>query len=222
LAGFRARFEQELAVQQGNLTEAGEAEGTQALVEAWARYGERYAEFQSTREPAVLRALYFTELQPAFERVKQSADHVLVLNQDAMLRKSDAKERPPRPNRLVRSRCGLSLGVWVRALPLAPAGRSCHARRAQVGEGDAGARVDGRRARAARGRVQHHGRGLKRYRESTPASCWRRTARRSPDRQLADPACSSWRWRAPLTRTSAERAASALGVSRPWTRSAPC
>lgn len=176
LTEFRRRFEQELRVQEGNITEPGEAEETHALGAAWARYRDRYTGFQSEREPGLLRAVYFEDLLPAFEQVKQQIDHVLELNQDAMLRKSDAAERSARRlNTLVVvvALAGCLVGVWgSRALTsrlLRPLSVLAHAAR-RLGEGDvsARARVDGE-DELARLAVEFNtmAERLKRYREST-------------------------------------------------------
>jgi signal transduction histidine kinase len=82
----RDAFETELRRQEENLTEAGEDAITARLREGWSRYLEHYAEF--TRAPSA--TVYFAELEPRFVAVKSTADEVLALNQDAMLRKSDA------------------------------------------------------------------------------------------------------------------------------------
>lgn len=176
VAELRARFEEELRVQQGNVTEPGEAEGTRALGLAWADYGERYAKVQTFGDAVALRADYFAELLPAFERVKQSADHVLALNQDAMLRKSDAAERSARRlNTLLVAIAvaGCLVGVWgssaLTSRLLRPLSVLTHAAR-RLGEGDveARARVDGKDelARLA-GEFNTMAERLQRYREST-------------------------------------------------------
>jgi NtrC-family two-component system sensor histidine kinase KinB len=175
-SAYRARFEQELGVQQSNVTEPGEAEQTRALAGSWARYVEGWAEFERRSETAEVRAFYFAELQPAFERVKQRADQVLALNQDAMLRKSDAAERSARRlNTLLVSiaLAGCLLGVWgssaLTSRLLRPLTVLTHAAR-RLGEGDVEARalVDGQ-DELARLAVEFNtmAERLKRYREST-------------------------------------------------------
>lgn len=81
-------FEAELAVEEANLTEPGEAAVAASLREAWTRYRAAHARFVAA-PPDEARARYFDELLPAFEAVKRDAGRVLALNQDAMVRKSD-------------------------------------------------------------------------------------------------------------------------------------
>lgn len=82
----RDAFESELHRQEENLTEPGEDAVTARLREGWTDYLERYAAFTS----APSATSYFGELEPRFVAVKSTADEVLALNQDAMVRKSEA------------------------------------------------------------------------------------------------------------------------------------
>ena len=84
-------FESELVVEEGNLTEPGEPEITASLRKRWVAYQERYEVFLAA-PAAEQRAIYFSDLLPAFLRVKDDADRVLALNQDAMAQRSDAAE----------------------------------------------------------------------------------------------------------------------------------
>ena len=176
LAALRQRFEQELGVQQGNITEPGEAEATRELRAAWERYGQAFAPFAEKGDPAELRAAYFAELLPAFEQVKQGAEQILALNQDAMLRKSDAAERSARRlNALLVSvaLAGCLVGVWgsgaLTSRLLRPLAVLTYAAR-RLGEGDveARARVDGGDELAQLAiEFNTMAERLKRYREST-------------------------------------------------------
>ncbi|HEX2570470.1 MAG TPA: ATP-binding protein [Polyangia bacterium] len=86
------RFEAELAVQEGNITEPGEIESTRRLRERWTAYRGALDRFQS--RPAGERAdAYFTGLEPLFLGVKGAADEVLSINQDAMVAKSERARR---------------------------------------------------------------------------------------------------------------------------------
>lgn len=85
------RFEAELRVEEGNITEPGEAEAARALRAAWTGYRERYEAFLAA-PPESMRALYFQGLLPQFREVKAATDRVLALNQDAMVAKADASE----------------------------------------------------------------------------------------------------------------------------------
>ena len=176
VTAFRQRFAHELHVQEGNVTEPGEAEGTQALGEAWARYVEGFASFESNADSASRHAFYFAELLPQFEQVKQRADQILALNQDAMLRKSDAAQRTAqRLNTLLVAIAfaGCLVGVWgssaLTSRLLRPLSVLTHAAR-RLGEGDveARARVDGK-DELAQLAVEFNtmAERLKRYREST-------------------------------------------------------
>ncbi|WP_375742568.1 ATP-binding protein [Corallococcus interemptor] len=88
-AAQRPPLETELGVQQGNITEPGEAEATQRLRTAWTRYREAFDVFLQARDPDAARTRYFESLAPAFQEAKAAAASVLALNQDAMVRKND-------------------------------------------------------------------------------------------------------------------------------------
>jgi two-component system, NtrC family, sensor histidine kinase KinB len=89
-----AKFEQELALQQQNVTERGEPEATAELGRRWLAYRAAYARL--TANPAaheVYEAAYFATLNPLFAATKDAADRILNLNQDAMVRKRDQARR---------------------------------------------------------------------------------------------------------------------------------
>ena len=90
---YRPIFETELKVQEGNITEAGEKEFTQGLRASWTDYLAKFDRLQKTTTPDEARRLYFSELEAAFYKVKGAADEILAINQDAMVRKSDAVRR---------------------------------------------------------------------------------------------------------------------------------
>jgi len=89
----RPRFESELKVQEGNITEPGEREVTQRLRQFWNDYREKFDRLEKMNNAEGAKQFYFGELEPAFERVKNAADEILALNQDAMLRKSNEVRR---------------------------------------------------------------------------------------------------------------------------------
>ena len=89
----RPLFEAELKVQEGNITEPGEAEVTTRLRVLWTEYQRKFDHLVELKDPQASRQFYFTELEPAFEKVKNAADEILALNQDAMVRKSDDVQR---------------------------------------------------------------------------------------------------------------------------------
>jgi NtrC-family two-component system sensor histidine kinase KinB len=84
-------FERELATQESNVTEAGEPQATGALRARWDVYQGRLRAFMplETATESERRRAYFARLQPAFLAVKEGADVILAINQDAMVRKSD-------------------------------------------------------------------------------------------------------------------------------------
>jgi signal transduction histidine kinase len=86
----RLRFEAELAVQEGNVTEPGEAQVTRRLRAAWAAYLKVQAAAGSTGQPL---AAYLAEVQPASRAVRRLTGEILDLNQDAMVRKSNQARR---------------------------------------------------------------------------------------------------------------------------------
>src|SRR6476646_8139507 len=90
---YRPLFEAELKVQEGNITEAGEKEFTQGLRAAWMDYQIKFDRLQKTATTEEARRLYFSELEAAFYKVKTTADEILAINQDAMVRKSDEVRR---------------------------------------------------------------------------------------------------------------------------------
>jgi NtrC-family two-component system sensor histidine kinase KinB len=88
----RDLFEKEMVVQEGNLTESGEPEATARLRRDWDEYRSALARFETLPDRVTRTDLYFSTLEPAFLRVKNAADQILALNQDAMVRKSDRAE----------------------------------------------------------------------------------------------------------------------------------
>jgi PAS domain S-box-containing protein len=93
------RFEEELSVQERNVTEAGEQEATRELRDRFQRYRAESESLVGMRDPEELRQRYFAEMQPLFSQVEAAADRVLQINQDAMVRKSDEARRLARRSR---------------------------------------------------------------------------------------------------------------------------
>src|SRR5512137_1562737 len=83
---LRDRFESELRIQEGNLTEPGEGELTERVRAAWTAYlaAERSQEGANDRLPA-----YLGSLQRDSFALRAAIEDVLSLNQDAMVRKSN-------------------------------------------------------------------------------------------------------------------------------------
>jgi len=108
-AVLRDRFESELKVQEGNVTEPGEGEATERLRAAWNGYRDQEREQAAAREKL---SAYLGPLQNVSMAVRSSIDEVLALNQDAMVRKSNQARRSAQ--RLLH----LMLGATVAALAL--------------------------------------------------------------------------------------------------------
>jgi len=90
---YRERFESELQAQERNITEPGEAEMTRRMRDAWGMYKRRLDHFITTADPRESGRVYFDALEPAFLDVKKTADDILAINQDAMIRKSEEARR---------------------------------------------------------------------------------------------------------------------------------
>jgi two-component system, NtrC family, sensor histidine kinase KinB len=138
----RPIFEAELKVQEGNITEAGEKEFTEGLRQAWTDYQAKFDRLLKGATAEEARQLYFSELEGAFLKVKASADEILAINQDAMVRKSDAVRRTAeRMNTitLIVALIALVLGLFISTLltrrmlqPLSTLSEATH----RIGEGN--------------------------------------------------------------------------------------
>jgi NtrC-family two-component system sensor histidine kinase KinB len=142
------QFEEELRVQEKNITEPGEAEATRALGDQWTKYRDAWRTYRELSDPAALRERYFSVLQPDFVRVKDAAERILEINQDAMVRKSDEARRAAERSRgllFVATVAALGLGLLasasLTARALRPLSRLSMAVR-RIGEGDLEARAD--------------------------------------------------------------------------------
>src|SRR5579859_2507290 len=147
VAVHRPRFEAELKVQEGNITEPGEREATQRLRHLWERYTEKFRAFEALGNPEAQKAAYFAELHSAFTAVKEAADEILTLNQDAMVMKSDhargAAERLTRTTVtgfVLALAAGLFLSAAFTYRALRPLSSLIQAAR-RIGEGDLEIRV---------------------------------------------------------------------------------
>jgi signal transduction histidine kinase len=100
----RPRFEAELDAQQHNITEVGEAEATAKLAKGWKEYLALYDQLTALTgvantpagpqaDPTDAKRFYFAKLEPELLAVKDAADLVLAINEDAMVRKSDLARR---------------------------------------------------------------------------------------------------------------------------------
>ncbi len=140
------RFEAELAVEEGNITEVGEREAASALRQRWTEYRASFVQLRAQPADAAA-ALYFDRLAPAFLATRAAAERVLTLNQDAMLHKSDrAREQAARMGTVMvsASLAALLLGVIVSGLLTSrlvlPVAR-LRAAADRIGAGDFSARV---------------------------------------------------------------------------------
>ncbi|HEY2729096.1 MAG TPA: ATP-binding protein [Polyangia bacterium] len=129
IARHRRKFDEELATQEGNITEAGEAAVTRQLRQAWNRYAQVLAAYETLGERPARDPAYFSRLAPAFARVNQLEDQILAINQDAMVRKVERAERRAREfDRLVVGAVVLALAlgllssVWLTTRMLRPLG----------------------------------------------------------------------------------------------------
>jgi NtrC-family two-component system sensor histidine kinase KinB len=92
----RKRFEVELAVQEGNITEAGERDATARLRARWMEYQATFDHFLQLSDPGAVRTAYFDEVHPSMRRVKAAAGEILAMNEDAMVRKSEVAQHAAR------------------------------------------------------------------------------------------------------------------------------
>jgi two-component system, NtrC family, sensor histidine kinase KinB len=138
----RPIFEAELKVQEGNITEAGEKEFTEKLRATWLDYLSKFDRLEKSATPDEAKRLYFAELEASFYAVKTAADEILAINQDAMVRQSDAVRRTAeRMNTITISvaLAALALGLFISSLltrrmlqPLAALSEATH----KLGEGN--------------------------------------------------------------------------------------
>ncbi len=140
------RFSDELTVEENNITEEGEGPAAAELHRRWDVYRGHYAALAGLEANAAAAA-YFRDLAPDFLAVRDAADRILDLNQDAMLQKSDrAREQAASVGRVM---VGASLGAlllgivlssWLTNRLVQPVAR-LRAAAHRIGAGDFGARV---------------------------------------------------------------------------------
>jgi signal transduction histidine kinase len=138
------KLEAELTAQEHNITEPGEREATAKMRAAWQTYRAAVA---AARATPTGEDGYFATLLPAFLAVKDGADGILAMNQDAMIRKSDrAQELAQKSNTLLVavSFLGLVLGLIASSImtsrvlrPLGVLGQTAR----RLGEGDVAVRA---------------------------------------------------------------------------------
>ena len=89
----RPRFESELYVQEHNITEPGEAEATALLRRRWQNYLGALDGFLRAAQGQSSADAYFQDLLPRSKDVKEQADVILTINQEAMVDKSEEVRR---------------------------------------------------------------------------------------------------------------------------------
>src|SRR6202171_2289224 len=104
LREHRARFDASFQKAENNITEAGEREAIEAIrrdrdgyYQVFDAFMARVNQTQGTRtqgvtrdEESSLRNEYFTHLEPVFNKLRAECEHLLQLNQGAMVGKSEA------------------------------------------------------------------------------------------------------------------------------------
>ena len=90
---YREQFERELAAEASNITEPGESEAVTKLRVSWMNYERVLAQFHAENTTANRREISLDSPHRAFSKVKDAADAILDINQDAMVRKSERTER---------------------------------------------------------------------------------------------------------------------------------
>jgi len=88
LREHRARFDQNLQRAKNNITEIGEPEAIEAIRNDRDTYYQKFDAFINKRRQE--NSEYFTQLEPQFNKLRADCEHLLQLNQRAMLAKSEA------------------------------------------------------------------------------------------------------------------------------------
>ncbi len=111
----RPKFEEQLGIEQGNVTLPGEQELADELTRLFRRYLAAADRFFAlpTQEEERRTAIYFGELEPTFNEIRKRADQVLNINHDNMT----AMDRRARENADLSVR--LMIGALLGAIALA-------------------------------------------------------------------------------------------------------
>jgi two-component system, NtrC family, sensor histidine kinase KinB len=113
-AANRAKFEENLKIEQGNITVRGErelADSLEHLLQQYLGHANRFFALPAD-PPRERKALYFDQLLPTFNEIRQNANGVLELNQDNMM----AMNRRARQN--ATTSAWLMIGALVAAVAL--------------------------------------------------------------------------------------------------------
>ena len=92
LREHRARFDQNFQKAANNITEPGEPQAIDAIRHDRDIYYQRFDAFinRTTADDTWLRSQYFSQLEPQFNKLRADCEHLLQLNQRAMLAKAEA------------------------------------------------------------------------------------------------------------------------------------
>lgn len=145
---YRAQFERELVVEEGNITEPGEGPAAARLRATWTAFAKDVFAFDAMADGDGRDAFYLEQLQPKLNVIKRLCDEILAMNQDAMVRKSNrAEQSAQRFEQLVvlvvltALVAGLIASAWLTTRSLRPLGVVAAAVR-RFGQGDLKARAD--------------------------------------------------------------------------------
>jgi len=92
-AAQQQRFEEELRVEEGNVTEPGERDAARRLRAAWQLYQTQFDQFATLGDRGAARHLLTTTLDASCAAVREAAETILLMNQDAIVHRSDAAKR---------------------------------------------------------------------------------------------------------------------------------
>ena len=109
-------FKEALKTELSNITVPGEDKLAEDLRRAHDEYSERAVAFWQTQDLPQRRALYFGEILPSFTRIKDTAQAIISINQDAMVQADrDARELSARSTRymIVASLLGLAASAFL-------------------------------------------------------------------------------------------------------------
>lgn len=85
---FRPLVEEEIRIEESNVTESGEAELAKKMRSLWNEYQTLYDDAAGLGSDT-LRERYYASIYPVFMQFKKTAEEILTLNQEAMVRKSE-------------------------------------------------------------------------------------------------------------------------------------
>jgi signal transduction histidine kinase/HAMP domain-containing protein len=89
----RPKFEEQLRLEENNITEPGEGAATRVLRKVWDTYQQQLAELLALAPGEPASQYYLGKFEPVARELGLRIDDILVINQDAIVRKSDQVER---------------------------------------------------------------------------------------------------------------------------------